>query len=116
MANRVPIECYEQFGTDLDGCSTQQNEGCGRCHPEYISDKVEWRTSTEMLKDGTIVSEKLITVREGGKPMIIFADYSTPEEFPCDNCEWNINNCCNYPQTDIDCCVLGSKRIKKIID
>ena len=54
LKDRVPIECYEQFGTD----------------------------------------EK-------------------PEEFPCDNCEWNTNNCCNYPQTDIDCCVLGSKQIKR---
>lgn len=25
-------ECYEMFGKDLDGCSTQQNEGCGRCN------------------------------------------------------------------------------------
>lgn len=32
MVNRVPRDCYEQFGADLDGCSTQQNEGCGRCH------------------------------------------------------------------------------------
>lgn len=54
MVSRVPIECYEQFGTDEES-----------------------------------------------------------EEFPCDNCEWNINNCCNYPQTDIDCCVLGSKQIKR---
>lgn len=42
--------------------------------------------------------------------------FEEPEEFPCDNCEWDINNCCNYPQTDIDCCVLGSKQIKKITD
>lgn len=24
-------ECYRMFGSDLDGCSTQENEGCGRC-------------------------------------------------------------------------------------
>lgn len=24
-------ECYEKYGQDLDGCSTQENEGCGRC-------------------------------------------------------------------------------------
>lgn len=28
---KVPKECYELFGSDLDGCSTQENEGCGRC-------------------------------------------------------------------------------------
>ena len=28
---KVPKECYEEFGQDLDGCSTQENEGCGRC-------------------------------------------------------------------------------------
>ena len=27
----IPKECYEQYGKDLDGCSTQSNEGCGRC-------------------------------------------------------------------------------------
>ena len=27
----VPKECYEKFGLDLDGCSTQEEEGCGRC-------------------------------------------------------------------------------------
>lgn len=27
----IPKECYEEFGADLDGCSTQENEGCGRC-------------------------------------------------------------------------------------
>ena len=27
----TPDECYEQYGADLDGCSTQQSEGCGRC-------------------------------------------------------------------------------------
>lgn len=87
MVNRVPIECYEQFGTDLDGCSTQQNEGCGRCHLVKTCDNC-----------------------------LNYKDSRSPEEFPCDNCEWNINNCCNYPQTDIDCCVLGSKQIKKITD
>lgn len=28
---KVPKECYEKFGQDLDGCSTQSSEGCGRC-------------------------------------------------------------------------------------
>ena len=27
----VPYECYEKYGNDLDGCSTQENEGCIRC-------------------------------------------------------------------------------------
>ena len=31
MPKVVPDECYEKYGADLDGCSTQQNEGCGRC-------------------------------------------------------------------------------------
>jgi hypothetical protein len=31
QVNRVPKECYEQFGKDLDGCSRQQNEGCTGC-------------------------------------------------------------------------------------
>jgi ribosomal protein S2 len=29
--NRIPEECYIEYGKDLDGCSTQSNEGCGRC-------------------------------------------------------------------------------------
>ena len=28
---KVPKECYEEFGKDLDSCSTQENEGCRRC-------------------------------------------------------------------------------------
>ena len=28
----IPKQCYEDYGKDLDGCSTQQNEGCGRCN------------------------------------------------------------------------------------
>jgi hypothetical protein len=27
----VPQKCIDDFGKDLDRCSTQQNEGCGRC-------------------------------------------------------------------------------------
>jgi hypothetical protein len=27
----VPKECYEEYGTDLDGCSRQENEGCKGC-------------------------------------------------------------------------------------
>jgi hypothetical protein len=26
-----PKEYYEEYGQDLDGCRTQENEGCGRC-------------------------------------------------------------------------------------
>ena len=26
-----PNECYEQFGLDLDGCSTQEERGCVGC-------------------------------------------------------------------------------------
>ncbi len=28
---KIPKECYEEYGKDLDGCSTQELEGCGRC-------------------------------------------------------------------------------------
>lgn len=28
---KVPDECYRLYGSDLDKCSTQSNEGCGRC-------------------------------------------------------------------------------------
>lgn len=28
---RVSEECYRLYGADLDKCSTQSNEGCGRC-------------------------------------------------------------------------------------
>jgi len=28
---RIPNGCYINYGSDLDGCSTQENEGCGRC-------------------------------------------------------------------------------------
>ena len=27
----IPKECYEEYGQDLDGCSTQEREGCGSC-------------------------------------------------------------------------------------
>jgi hypothetical protein len=29
--SHIPNGCYINYGKDLDGCSTQQNEGCGRC-------------------------------------------------------------------------------------
>ena len=28
---RVPRQCYEEFGQDLDGCSRQENQGCKGC-------------------------------------------------------------------------------------
>jgi hypothetical protein len=28
---KVPNECYEDYGADLDGCSRQENEGCKGC-------------------------------------------------------------------------------------
>lgn len=28
----IPQKCIDDFGIDLDKCSTQQNEGCGRCN------------------------------------------------------------------------------------
>ena len=28
---KVPETCYEAYGKDLDACSTQESEGCGRC-------------------------------------------------------------------------------------
>lgn len=36
----VPKRCYEEFGKDLDGCSTQQNEGCNKCKL-YLNRKEE---------------------------------------------------------------------------
>lgn len=27
----IPNGCYINYGNDLDGCSTQQEEGCKRC-------------------------------------------------------------------------------------
>jgi regulator of replication initiation timing len=29
--SHIPNGCYINYGKDLDGCSTQQNEGCSRC-------------------------------------------------------------------------------------
>ena len=43
----IPKECYEEYGQDLDGCSTQENEGCGRCKL-VISENVE--VSSRYLK------------------------------------------------------------------
>ena len=37
MKNTVPNICKEIYGEDLDGCSTQENEGCTRCQL-YIND------------------------------------------------------------------------------
>ena len=37
---KIPKECYEEYGKDLDGCSTQELEGCGRCilaNPKVVS-------------------------------------------------------------------------------
>lgn len=31
MTVKVPDECYQKYGSDLDGCSTQEREGCGSC-------------------------------------------------------------------------------------
>lgn len=28
---KAPKECYEQYGQDLDGCSTQEEHGCKGC-------------------------------------------------------------------------------------
>jgi hypothetical protein len=28
---RVPRQCHEEFGQDLDGCSRQENQGCKGC-------------------------------------------------------------------------------------
>jgi len=32
MEYKVPEECYEEFGSDLDGCSRQENQGCKGCN------------------------------------------------------------------------------------
>ena len=31
VPNKVPKICYDLYGSDLDGCSHQESEGCGRC-------------------------------------------------------------------------------------
>jgi len=28
----IPKECYNAYGVDLDGCITQENEGCSKCY------------------------------------------------------------------------------------
>ena len=41
---KIPKECYEEYGKDLDGCSTQELEGCGRCilaNPKVVS-RAKW--------------------------------------------------------------------------
>lgn len=30
-SGKISEECYKNFGDDLEGCSTQQSEGCQRC-------------------------------------------------------------------------------------
>lgn len=37
---KIPKECYEEYGKDLDSCSTQELKGCGRCilaNPKVVS-------------------------------------------------------------------------------
>lgn len=31
VTRKVPEECYRLYGSDLDKCSTQSSEGCGKC-------------------------------------------------------------------------------------
>ncbi len=41
---KIPKECYEEYGKDLDGCSTQELESCGRCilaNPKVVS-RAKW--------------------------------------------------------------------------
>jgi hypothetical protein len=88
----VPEECYEDFGSDLDGCSTQENEGCGRCNyrkrkeKEYIDSlklfKYQLPTSMNELKCGFIQStsreravEKIKEFYELVKVRVIGIDY-----------------------------------------
>ena len=54
----IPKECYEEYGSDLDSCSTQQNEGCGRCRlakepPMTYKTIMTYKTLAENPKDGT---------------------------------------------------------------
>lgn len=64
---KAPNSCREEFGADLDGCSTQSNEGCGRCHlaikyeenkyPDYIMKKIRQRMGLE--EDDTSIDDSI---------------------------------------------------------
>ena len=54
---KVPDHCYEEFGADLDGCSTQQNGGCGECHLiKYQSEEPNEPMDTYSGYDGTFLN------------------------------------------------------------
>lgn len=53
---KVPDECYEQFGADLDGCSTQEREGCGSCHYRKNLGENPERLDTYSGYDGTFLN------------------------------------------------------------
>lgn len=45
--------------------------------------------------------------------LCLFDDATERSDFPCNDCVFNIKNCCNHI-TDQDCfCVMGSFRIKR---
>jgi len=55
--SKVPDECYEEYGTDLDGCSTQQNGDCERCHlRKYHSGETNETNDTYSGYDGTFLN------------------------------------------------------------
>ena len=51
---KIPAECYKEFGADLDGCSTQEREGCGACHlakrKPTNADKIRGMSDTELAE------------------------------------------------------------------
>jgi len=43
----IPKECYRMYGSDLDACSRQENEGCSVC-PCLEEGEVVWEISKEV--------------------------------------------------------------------
>lgn len=37
------------------------------------------------------------------------------ELFICTNCKYEVNGCCNYPDTENDYCIMGNKKILNLI-
>jgi hypothetical protein len=55
----IPKECYEEYGKDLDGCSTQSSEGCGRCS----LNKNEVNMSKELFKTNLYIEDLEVTIK-----------------------------------------------------
>jgi ATP-dependent Clp protease ATP-binding subunit ClpC len=67
----VPIECYTEYGKDLDGCSRQENQGCAgcKCLVEECSSVIErpeegWKRFDDIKKDEIQTIETTCTVND----------------------------------------------------